>query len=94
MAEGPHVCGRGDQRYCCSGWRTRKGSNVCNVPVCTANQCGDGICTSPMMCYCPDGKNKKSCNENEFVEEESRLGSGKFHFSMNVRKKNNNFARI
>ena len=52
-----------------SGWRTKMGGNQCNVPVCHANQCGDGICHSPMMCKCPDGSIQKSCNKEEEIFE-------------------------
>uniref|UniRef100_A0A4W6C030 Fibrillin-1 n=1 Tax=Lates calcarifer TaxID=8187 RepID=A0A4W6C030_LATCA len=46
--------------YCCPGWKTLTGGNQCIVPICRSS-CGDGFCSRPNMCTCPNGQIAPSC---------------------------------
>uniref|UniRef100_A0A672VB37 Fibrillin-1 n=1 Tax=Strigops habroptila TaxID=2489341 RepID=A0A672VB37_STRHB len=45
---------------CCPGWKTLPGGNQCIVPICR-HSCGDGFCSRPNMCTCPNGQIAPSC---------------------------------
>ncbi|XP_053097505.1 fibrillin-2 isoform X2 [Pangasianodon hypophthalmus] len=57
---GPNVCGSRLHSYCCPGWKTLPGGNQCIVPICR-NSCGEGYCSRPNMCTCPNGQIAPSC---------------------------------
>uniref|UniRef100_A0A7N9ATH0 Fibrillin 1 n=1 Tax=Mastacembelus armatus TaxID=205130 RepID=A0A7N9ATH0_9TELE len=42
------------------GWKTLTGGNQCIVPICRSS-CGDGFCSRPNMCTCPNGQIAPSC---------------------------------
>ncbi|XP_046720263.1 fibrillin-1 [Silurus meridionalis] len=56
----PNVCGTRQHSYCCPGWKTLTGGNQCIVPICRSS-CGDGFCSRPNMCTCPNGQISSSC---------------------------------
>uniref|UniRef100_A0A3Q1IVZ7 Fibrillin-1 n=1 Tax=Anabas testudineus TaxID=64144 RepID=A0A3Q1IVZ7_ANATE len=56
----PNVCGSRNNAYCCPGWKTLTGGNQCIVPICRSS-CGDGFCSRPNMCTCPNGQIAPSC---------------------------------
>ncbi|KAB5574614.1 hypothetical protein PHYPO_G00211030, partial [Pangasianodon hypophthalmus] len=58
--KGPNVCGTRQHSYCCPGWKTLTGGNQCIVPICRSS-CGDGFCSRPNMCTCPNGQIAPSC---------------------------------
>uniref|UniRef100_A0A3Q3JSI8 Fibrillin 1 n=1 Tax=Monopterus albus TaxID=43700 RepID=A0A3Q3JSI8_MONAL len=60
VLRGPNVCGLRNTAYCCPGWKTLTGGNQCIVPICRSS-CGDGFCSRPNMCTCPNGQIAPSC---------------------------------
>uniref|UniRef100_A0A3P9NTP2 Fibrillin-1 n=1 Tax=Poecilia reticulata TaxID=8081 RepID=A0A3P9NTP2_POERE len=56
----PNVCGSRNSAYCCPGWKTLTGGNQCIVPICRST-CGDGFCSRPNMCTCPNGQIASTC---------------------------------
>ncbi|RXN16421.1 fibrillin-1 [Labeo rohita] len=56
----PNVCGSRHHAYCCPGWKTLTGGNQCIVPICRST-CGDGFCSRPNMCTCPNGQIAPTC---------------------------------
>ncbi|XP_036390573.1 fibrillin-1-like [Megalops cyprinoides] len=60
VLKGPNVCGSRFNAYCCPGWKTLLGGNQCIVPICRSS-CGDGFCSRPNMCTCPNGQIAPSC---------------------------------
>ncbi|XP_041837926.1 fibrillin-1 isoform X2 [Melanotaenia boesemani] len=60
VLRGPNVCGTRNNAYCCPGWKTLTGGNQCIVPICRSS-CGDGFCSRPNMCTCPNGQISSSC---------------------------------
>ncbi|XP_062418004.1 fibrillin-1 [Pungitius pungitius] len=60
VLRGPNVCGSRNSAYCCPGWKTLTGGNQCIVPICRS-PCGDGFCSRPNMCTCPNGQIAPSC---------------------------------
>ncbi|XP_039615423.1 fibrillin-2 isoform X1 [Polypterus senegalus] len=60
VLRGPNVCGSRFHSYCCPGWKTLPGGNQCILPICR-NSCGDGFCSRPNMCTCPNGKISPTC---------------------------------
>ncbi|XP_048825237.1 fibrillin-1-like isoform X1 [Brienomyrus brachyistius] len=60
VLKGPNVCGSRSSAYCCPGWKTLSGGNQCIVPICRSS-CGDGFCSRPNMCTCPNGQISPSC---------------------------------
>ncbi|XP_043105727.1 fibrillin-2 [Puntigrus tetrazona] len=57
---GPNVCGSGLRSYCCPGWTTLPAGKRCVLPICRSG-CGDGFCSRPNMCTCPDGQTAPAC---------------------------------
>ncbi|MEQ2212337.1 hypothetical protein XENOCAPTIV_029472 [Xenoophorus captivus] len=60
VLRGPNVCGSRNSAYCCPGWKTLTGGNQCIVPICRSS-CGDGFCSRPNMCTCPNGQIAPTC---------------------------------
>ncbi|XP_043990670.1 fibrillin-1 isoform X1 [Gambusia affinis] len=60
VLRGPNVCGSRNSAYCCPGWKTLTGGNQCIVPICRST-CGDGFCSRPNMCTCPNGQIASTC---------------------------------
>ncbi|KAK2894364.1 hypothetical protein Q8A67_011593 [Cirrhinus molitorella] len=60
VLKGPNVCGSRHHAYCCPGWKTLTGGNQCIVPICRS-PCGDGFCSRPNMCTCPNGQISPTC---------------------------------
>ncbi|KAK2522105.1 hypothetical protein Q9233_010663 [Columba guinea] len=63
----PNVCGSRYNAYCCPGWKTLPGGNQCIVRIYVfftaicRHSCGDGFCSRPNMCTCPNGQIAPSC---------------------------------
>uniref|UniRef100_A0AAY4CEM9 Fibrillin-1 n=1 Tax=Denticeps clupeoides TaxID=299321 RepID=A0AAY4CEM9_9TELE len=67
VLKGPNVCGSRFNSYCCPGWKTLSGGNQCIVPICRSS-CGDGFCSRPNMCTCPNGQIAPSCGSKSGIQ--------------------------
>uniref|UniRef100_A0A8D0AR74 Fibrillin-1 n=1 Tax=Sander lucioperca TaxID=283035 RepID=A0A8D0AR74_SANLU len=67
VLRGPNVCGSRNNAYCCPGWKTLTGGNQCIVPICRSS-CGDGFCSRPNMCTCPNGQTAPSCGSKSGLQ--------------------------
>ncbi|KAG7473870.1 hypothetical protein MATL_G00100360 [Megalops atlanticus] len=76
VLKGPNVCGSRFNAYCCPGWKTLSGGNQCIVPICRSS-CGDGFCSRPNMCTCPNGQIAPSCGSKSAVCETGCLNGGR-----------------
>ncbi|XP_067829446.1 fibrillin-1-like isoform X3 [Heptranchias perlo] len=73
--KGPNVCGSRFHSYCCPGWKTLPGGNQCIVPICR-NSCGDGFCSRPNICTCPNGQIAPTCGSKSIQQCNIRCMNG------------------
>lgn len=58
---GPNVCHEKGSTFCCPGWTTTGNGKMCTRALCEEGRCGRGVCRSPNVCLCMDGRTAPSC---------------------------------